>query len=171
MDKKNVNYFLHHYIGQDAEVAEDWHFKTKDTLLGLAYSKGFRMPLIGAVLDMIVRPRNPLIVKPVLRRYKSMNEQDKLRIMEIIGMSPFELNDGNGFWYARNYTTKERFRVDLEPTAFNGFHFWTEGNDYEKVTFPSNIQLTMINDYLQSQGIWIYGEEWFDEGLIIEKKL
>lgn len=170
--EKEVGLYLRHYIGtgQEVEVSEDWRFRQKDTVLTMRYVKGVRLPLIGAVYDMISRERNPLTVKLVARRYGSMNEIEKIHIVKnIIAMEPFELNDGNGFWFARNYLTMERFRVDLDPNAFNGFCYWREGTPFEQVTMPPNVHITRINDYLQSQGIWIYGDEFFDQGLIIEK--
>jgi hypothetical protein len=141
---KEIKDFLPYYLNV-ADVIIDSvtdQFKTH-----FGHAPGHKTQL-GPMLYAIVLEGH-IVVKPILRKLNSMTEEELLKSANILGTCT-HLSD-----YAKIAQAKELL---------------TTNRLYNHQTNLPGIAWIRLTHYLTQQGIWLFGDEAFDNGLILEKK-
>lgn len=143
MSTDQVKDYLKYYIGQKCQLIEEGEEAKKFTLT--AYNFNY------------YREWHHLI-KPELRRLSSITEEEVQQIAKMEGLVNVNAEKYKAWWQLQDdsYTIRICFWGEIE--LMKDGRICRLGKQ-----FP-------ITHYLLSRGFWLFGDEAFEKGLIIEKK-
>jgi hypothetical protein len=147
MKNKDIKPYLPYYIGQKAEAT---------SLEGAVSKVTIDYQLLNDWDGWHER------IKPILRKLSSMTEEEAKEFFDLHKTAIVTKVKANG----PNGVTVEYKWIHDDPDIFT-----EDGYCYSEVGARTAGQFTVDKThYLLSKGFWLFGDDWFEEGLIIEKK-
>lgn len=168
---KDISQYLHYYLGCDWQVTQ---------LSGEFASGAYGTSYFNSLLLRELALGN-VTIKPILRKLESMTEEEMMSLLLCLIPDDMEdkpdadehdlemfYNDGGLFVdddvaVGANYSCR-CYEGQIAVTKCGDINLYNEDGKQERVFN----QIAGFH-YLLSRGFWLFGNDWFDEGIIIDK--
>lgn len=172
-NKKDIREYIHYYVG--CEIQGDSGQVTLSKILGIDHKGNvicsdhqYKTPHSDKTFTRPILHRLPNMVKPLLYRLEDITEEHKKELWQLVFKRTFP-ETGQILWYAEKSLTADPRWVLMSGVERLGIEIggdvWAD-SDLSKWKFNPHL----VTHYLLSKGYWLFGSDWFDEGLIIDKK-
>lgn len=156
-EKKDISQYIHYYLGCECMVDG-----RKGTIEGVstrnAGCSGDNPLIYFEDGDVSAGETDIEDVKPILYRLEDITEEDAIELVKLSAWKQYGEHP-----HGRVYTTYKNPFGQIVVS-------WGDGLREKKVPASKEVFSPEEFNFLIKKGYWLFGSDWFDEGLIIDRK-